>query len=187
MPLAPYEPRYRFIDTGTKLRFELPPRRPWYNVLFLALGLLMWGVIGSQFVFGLGYNFSAIGPDWFWIVWSLGWVGALAFNLLILAYMVLGGEVLEVDQDGLMTRRHILGVGRTLVYDARSIKELRASPQTYSPWARYQGMGNWGLSGGQIAFDYGARTLRLGSGLDEGEARQIVATIRDRFKRYRRD
>jgi hypothetical protein len=35
--------------------------------------------------------------------------------------------------------------------------------------------------GGTIAFDYGARTYRFGSGMDEAEARAIVAHLQSRL------
>ena len=40
----------------------------------------------------------------------------------------------------------------------------------------------WGFSGGTIAFDYGAKTYRFGIGLDESEARHIVAKVKEQFK-----
>jgi len=39
----------------------------------------------------------------------------------------------------------------------------------------------WGLTGGHIAFDYGAKTYRFGAGVDEAEAKQIVKQIVDRY------
>jgi hypothetical protein len=38
----------------------------------------------------------------------------------------------------------------------------------------------WGIGGGPIAFDYGSQTVRIGSGLDEAEAREIVKELRSR-------
>ena len=38
-----------------------------------------------------------------------------------------------------------------------------------------------GMRSGPLAFDYGAKTIRFGSGVDEAEARVILASIRTRF------
>ncbi len=38
---------------------------------------------------------------------------------------------------------------------------------------------------GLIAFDYGARTFRIGSGVDEAEAKQVILIIQQRFPQYR--
>jgi hypothetical protein len=38
---------------------------------------------------------------------------------------------------------------------------------------------------GSIAFDYGARTFRFGSGVDEAEAKQILAEIQQKYPQYK--
>jgi hypothetical protein len=43
----------------------------------------------------------------------------------------------------------------------------------------------WGMSGGLIAFDYGAQTFRFGAGVDEAEAKHILEKITARFPQYR--
>jgi hypothetical protein len=41
----------------------------------------------------------------------------------------------------------------------------------------------WWLGGnGTVAFDYGARTYRFGRGIDEAEAKQVVAELRPRLE-----
>lgn len=41
-----------------------------------------------------------------------------------------------------------------------------------------EGLEIWGLGGGSIVFDYGARTHRFGSKLDEAESRQLADLLR---------
>lgn len=42
---------------------------------------------------------------------------------------------------------------------------------------------SWWLGGvGMIAFDYGARTYRFGRGVDEAEAKQLVAELQRRLE-----
>jgi len=38
-----------------------------------------------------------------------------------------------------------------------------------------------GIGGGPIAFDYGFKTVRLGSGVQDAEAREIVKELRSRY------
>ena len=42
----------------------------------------------------------------------------------------------------------------------------------------------WGKGEGVIAFDYGAKTFRFGSGLDEAEAKMILIEIAQRYPHY---
>jgi hypothetical protein len=39
-------------------------------------------------------------------------------------------------------------------------------------------MSFWGIGGGLIAFDYGAKTFRFGASVDESEARDIVSELK---------
>ena len=48
----------------------------------------------------------------------------------------------------------------------------------WNPFDWSGGMRVWGMGGGVIAFDYGARTVRLGSSLDEAEALLIVRELK---------
>jgi hypothetical protein len=36
----------------------------------------------------------------------------------------------------------------------------------------------WGIGGGPVTFDYGARTFRFGASVDEAEARDIVNQLK---------
>jgi len=57
---------------------------------------------------------------------------------------------------------------------------MRAAPTSFNPWNFTSGLEFWGIAGGAIAFDYGARTFRFGA-VEEAEANQIVQTIRARY------
>jgi hypothetical protein len=39
----------------------------------------------------------------------------------------------------------------------------------------------WGVGGGALAFDYGPRTYRFGSGLDDAEAREVLEALAPRL------
>jgi hypothetical protein len=57
------------------------------------------------------------------------------------------------------------------------MSDLRVSAPTLGNFDFRAGLQFWGIGGGVIAFDYGAATVRFGAGLDEGEAKSIVATM----------
>ncbi len=185
MPITPPEPRHTVEDTGDGLRFYIPSPKRWYLLLFLGFWLVMWVGIGSQFVFG-NFPRTAVGFDWFSVVWSIGWFMSVGYGLLILFWVLVGVEVIEVNSQGIKTRRQILSLGRTHAYDGDHIHRLRAAPMIYSAFARNQSFEHLGLAGGQIAFDYGAKTVRFGGGIDEAEACMIVEAITQRFHRYQR-
>jgi hypothetical protein len=58
-------------------------------------------------------------------------------------------------------------------YDVNHIRRLRAAGST--------GSDLWSLFTGVLTFDYGARTIRVGAGIDEAEAIMIIDVIARRF------
>jgi hypothetical protein len=84
----------------------------------------------------------------------------------------LGPERLAFDYGARTLRAGILGLGRTRDYDLAHVRRLRAAPP------EEDALGNFfGQSGGRLAFDYGADTVRCGAGLDEFEAEQLAGRI----------
>ena len=87
----------------------------------------------------------------------------------------------------LTTRRDIGGYGFDKEYDLTRVRDLRVSAMGRSAWD-YSGILEFlGLGGGLVAFDYGAKTYRLGAGLDEAEAKFVVRKITDRYSNVKSD
>jgi hypothetical protein len=77
----------------------------------------------------------------------------------------------------LTMRREPIGIPLRKGYDLLNVRNLRVVPFDESLWSRRD---PWTPTG-PLAFDYGARTVRFGAGIDEAEARMIVDSIRTRF------
>jgi hypothetical protein len=154
-------------------------------------GIWIWVGICCCF-FGLFspplFNAGFSNESWFAIIWTTGVILIIAYSIVILLWLLFGVEVIKVDYASIKLRRQILGLGRTLEYNGDHVRKLRAAPIVYATTG-YRSSFTWeylGLSGGQIAFDYGAKTIRFGGGLDEAEACIIVDAIAQRFHRYQR-
>jgi hypothetical protein len=78
-------------------------------------------------------------------------------------------------------RRQIGRWGRSQEFDLTQVRDLRAAGMFFHPWSFKASLFFWGIGGGNIAFDYGAKTYRFGASLEEAEARQLVKTIKERF------
>lgn len=199
MPIVqPDPPRHKIEDLGNSLRIIIPSRRNWFTVFLL---IVVWLLIGSMIV---GPAISTIGlfirsvlqesdggvNVGFLIVQTLNFSLVIMFisifALPILLWQLAGNEVVEADSQSIKVRRQILGFGLSKEYLAEHMKDLRASSIT-PQHSRY----GWSRSSfgdsnfGSIAFDYGARTFRFGSGVDEAEAKQIIAAIQQHFPQYR--
>jgi hypothetical protein len=87
--------------------------------------------------------------------------------------------VIEVSKGSLIRRIHIAGLGINREYDVSHIKALRLSPMdtTSSRQASYSTF-PFGKTAGPIAFDYGAKTIRFGGGIDEAETKHLIEELR---------
>ncbi len=194
MPIVqPPSARYTTEDLGSCIRITVPSRKNWVAVAFLSFLLVVWAFVeiyaGRVLAAWLLLDKARIVPGgtsailvgsvllliWFSILTVLG--------ILILRawlWQLTGKEAIEASDHSITIRRVILGFGRRYEYLAEHIKDLRASSvQSSRTWPAIAN--SWGLSGGALAFDYGAKAVYFASGADEAEARQIVAMIKARF------
>jgi hypothetical protein len=111
-------------------------------------------------------------------VWTLG--GVVAIYAWV--WQVMGKEIVTVHGQTFKIRRDIGGFGFSKDYDLVQMRDLRVGQAGINPLDVSSSLQLWGVGGGVIAFDYGARTYRFGAGLDEAEAKQIVTTIKKRYR-----
>lgn len=187
MPREPYRARHTIEDSGDTLIITIPSRRSWPQIAFLGFWLIGW-TLGE---FGASNNLiTEEGLDSFTIVWLIGWTLAGAFVVYALLRQLSGEEIIGVSNQAITISRTVLGFGFSpQEYSAEHIKALRMSVPTDTndrPWWTRRRSQLYGLEKGSIAFDYGARTMNFGSGLDEAEALAILTEIRKKFPRYRR-
>jgi len=154
---------------------SIPARRRWFAALFLAFWLVGWAF--GEVTVARRLFVGSEPPPVFLVVWLSLWTVGGAFAVTALAWGVAGRELVTVKGGVLSVRREVLGVGRTWDYDADKVHGLRVSPAGFDPFSMAGSLRVWGLSGGPMAFDYGARTVRIGAGLDEAEAASVVREL----------
>jgi hypothetical protein len=158
------------------LEISIPSRRNWFVILFLPLWLGGWAMGEISAIQSLLRGEGEAGL--FLVFWLLGWTVAGAFVMLTLGWQIAGREILRVEAGVLSHRRAIGPVGLTRTYDLAHVKDLRVAPVPLT-WQGRQS-NPFDISGGPIAFDYGAKTLHVGAGVDEAEAKGLVDTIKRR-------
>jgi hypothetical protein len=121
------------------------------------------------------FHFEGGEPTFFLIFWLLGWTAGGVFALYALLWLAVGKEIVSLRPGSLTIKLAVLGVGLTREYDLAHIKNLRVSPEPANPFG--WSMSFWGIGGGLIAFDYGAKTVRFAASIEEAEASQIVSDL----------
>ncbi len=185
--INPSVSRVTVTDGPGGLGLLIPPRRNWFIILFMGFWLCMWAVgeimVPIQFLKGEIPGITVIFILAWLGVWTIG--GALAIYLWL--WNLMGRQIITMKGHTLTTRREIGGYGFDKEYDLTRVRDLRVSAMGRSAWD-YSGILEFlGLGGGLVAFDYGAKTYRLGAGLDEAEAKFVVRKVTDRYSIVKSD
>jgi hypothetical protein len=178
----PSPPRITITDTPDGLCIVIPNRRSWFVIGMLAFWVCAWGVgevIGSTTLFKGEVPPGEEGLMLSWLgVWTVSGLAAL----VALQWQVLGKEIVTVQGQTLRTWREGGGIGFRKEYDLPQMANLRVEEPNFSPFDVSASFQLWGIGGGVIAFESGAKTRRFGAGLDEAEAKQVVAAITRRLR-----
>ena len=194
--ILPTAPRYVAVQAGDSLRVTLPSRKHWLLLIVNSLMILVWmpifviaggfggvAVLESALIRHAPVSFILFGLGFF-ILW-FGLLGAISLTALYTVLWNLAGrEVIEVSRQSIRIKRVVPGWARTKEYLAEHIRDLRVSPQSLPSLYRQPNiLFGRGMEYGQMAFDYGARTVRFADA-DEAEIKMILAEILRQFPQY---
>jgi hypothetical protein len=176
--VSPAEARAKWEDGPDGLQLTIPgARRPFVTLFLLAwLGGWFFGERNAVHQLTTG---GAPGAGGFLAFWLVGWTLGGAFVAFTVLWTLFGRERLVLRPDALVVRREVWGIGRSRTYDIRYVKDLRVAAAV-GAFDYRRSMEIWGLGGGRIAFDYGAKTVYCAPSIDEAEAKQIVARLQGR-------
>jgi hypothetical protein len=171
------------LSTSPKgLEITIPSRKNIFLILFLAVWLIGWAVgevtVPSIFIKGN----KDTGALFFVVAWFVAWTIGGAIAIYTWLWNVAGKEKVTINNLSLTIKRELFGYGREKEYEASHISNLRVSPQPFNPFNFSASLQFWGIGGGVLAFDYGSRTYRFGSGIGEAEANHIIERIKEQYK-----
>jgi len=116
------------------------------------------------------------------------------FMVLELLWLLLGLEVVEVGSNHIVIKHQVLGLGFTRKFSSKRVKGVFVSRQDsdlnyYLDTKEFKFFflsfkrGKVAINHGETIFG-GINTIRFGANLDEGEAKQIVKLIHEKFPQY---
>jgi hypothetical protein len=179
---------------GMILRFEMPCRKNWPNIILYAIFVVLFAYLVFYFIRDEGSNIMEAFSAPFLILSSLLQLFIFIDVLIEGAWQLTGREVAEINNDFIALRHQIFGVGFTKKYYADKLdgvfvtyKEIRwhyyLTSRKASSFHLFR-LGNIALNHGKTLFG-GVKSAHFGSILEEGEARQIVGMILQRFPQYK--
>lgn len=171
VPVESFRSRIESIAGG--LSIVMPARR----------SLVVTAVIGAWLVF---WALSLLGrlpsshlqgprpPAAFLVIGCI----AAVFAVAALLWTLVGQERVTIDTDTFAIRREVFGIGLARRYALSSVRALRVVDDAITNTTFGVGRGDpFGLRSGSLAFDYGAKTIRFGSGVDPAEAKNILSRV----------
>jgi hypothetical protein len=163
--IQPFPQRSTFSEDAEGLHISIPPKRAW-TIFFFVLWLTFWTYAGIQVGHKLLSHF-----DLFTAVWMIGWAFAEIWVSFGILYILAGCEIIVATSENLSRKTTIFGLGPTKSYVVREMRDLRYQPEL--------GTGR-GRKASQIAFDYGAKTVRFARDIEEAEAAELITRIKQR-------
>ena len=156
----------------------MPAQRNWFVLLFLSAWLVGWA-FGEVSVIRQLTNPTEKTPILFLLAWLTGWTVGGTFAVAAVLWQLGGRELLSVDTATLTHRVEAFGIGRSRIYKLSEVKNLRATEYSANPFTNQAAMlpPLTGSGFGPVAFDYGARTIRVAAALEEAEAKALVARL----------
>jgi hypothetical protein len=167
------------FDTPEGLVINIPAAKNWFLILFIGFWLCGWA-FGEVSVIRQLATGKAHGAGLFLIAWLGGWTVGGCFCISMWLWSVAGHEIVSLTPTSLAIRQDILGFGRSREYDLPSVKNLRIDDTPINSRSS-EGFSLPTPFGGKIAFDYGAKTFRFGSGVGEAEASHLIELLKSRY------
>jgi len=124
-------------------------------------------------------------PTAFLTFWLAGWTLGGAFAASAVIWQLAGREVISVSSNTLLHRAEAFGLGWSRSYKASEVRNFRSTEYASNSFTNQRA---WlppvtGAGFGPVAFDYGARTIRMASSLEEAEAKMLVRELSPRLPR----
>jgi hypothetical protein len=175
--ITPSLPEYKLEESNIGLKVTITNvKYKWVYILLLVFYFVFWIVFGGfilylYFLLTIPNNYFEIPPIAY--ISILIWIiSGITIPIIYIWRITLKTEV-EVNEKEILVILKSNINKKVMRYQSEFIKELRPSPLPPS-----------GFMTGPIAFDYGAKTVRIGYGLDEAEAKQIIEKIKLKYKNY---
>ena len=175
----PYIGNALFEESFNSLKIIIPAKTNYFTSIFLTFWLCGWA-FGEVTAITSIVKGGIEAP--FLLVWLAGWTLGGGFVLRVLVWNFAGKEIITVANGELSIDKKNLLFYKPKTYGLDDTKRLRVrddTPPFMNFFGRRNDMGAF-TQNGTIQFDYGMKTVRFGSGVEEAEATYILQKLKDK-------
>ena len=179
-------------DDDYGLKVVIPSIKNYIILILLCMWWLGWlfGAIAATgflltTIFGVIIDSDSL-PIWvplfisFWLIaWLLGGLSVL----WIILWLAVGKEVMILDSISLIIEKRVFRICRRKHYLLSDINNFRINPVNTGGMPqliRIKALEQFGSKNATLAFDYGMKTMKFATAIDEAEARYILELFKQR-------
>jgi hypothetical protein len=146
-----------------------------FLLLFLPVWLIGWALGGLS---ALKLAIKGQGLPIFLLIWLGAWLVGVILVATVWLWNAFGYEIVSIRSGFFSFRREIFRLAFTrkeiFIYD---LSNLRTAGVFGAASSRGRGLAQWNLTGGTVAIGHDNKTLKFGIGLEEQEAKALVAQL----------
>lgn len=169
---SPTTARLSHHRTTSGLGIEIPARRNYFVLVFLAVWIIPWTIGGLFAGYELIFGGSSIGEDLFLLVWMVGWAFGWAFVAYYILWQLFGYEMVFVTAGSLVLERRIFISFRRKIFAVTQIENMKSNVNSRTA-DKKSAIGN-----PSICFEYGAKTIRFAFDLDTADTRYLLEILK---------
>jgi hypothetical protein len=173
----PGKTRSKIMDRGSGIDIIIPSKKSIFAIIFLPFWLVVW--LFALITVGGGY-FEDAGPPGFPLIWLIAWSVGGIFAILMFLWNVAGREIASFDITSFTLTKNFGFIKFGKKYTLGSCENFRVDPTGMPSSSNRSPFEMLGYGIGRLAFDYGMKTVKFGSGIDEAEAAYIIRLLKDR-------
>jgi hypothetical protein len=181
--------RATLTTVGGGVDVTIASRRNYFVAMFIAIWLCGWffGETSAWQTLATPHPAVAAHPqsDLFLVVWLCIWTIGGCGAAVAALWNIAGRELVRFSGSEVSLRREVFGVGFGTRYDPTRVTNLRCVDMVPGPFGTMS-RSPFGWGGGPLAFDYGAKSVRFGAGMDSAEGQPLVEKIIAAVPRLRR-
>lgn len=175
--------RSKVTNTYDGLQIIIPSKKGAFQI-FMVIFLCAWmggwlmseGTVIKELITGNPSTEARLFLTFWLVAWTVGGI----FCTLIIIWNIAGKEIISISSNAIRLERKALNVGSNKLYSIGDVKNIRIHTGNASPFSWQWSMEFYGIGGGKLAFDYGLKTIRFASGIDEIEAKHLMELLKDR-------
>jgi hypothetical protein len=179
--VSPGRSRVLIERTPGVVRAVVRVRRNWAVGAFLSLWLSGWFVGEIAVIRQLATRALPGLALAFFVLWLAAWTAGGALAIVQLLWTLAGREEIELGQRSLAVRTVAGPLRRRREYDLATVRNPREDLSMAGAMLRSFQLSVPAASHGAIVFDYGARAVRIGSGLEGEDVGKVLGMLQERI------